>query len=642
MMNKFEKLFSPIDIGSITLANRIVLPPMSVHLSEKGEVTDREIAYLERRAEGGAGLIINGAAFVHPAGNFGGQVAIDRDERVKELSRLVKAAHNYGSKISIQVHHAGRQTNSSASGFQPVAPSAIRAEGYEMPRELSKEEIAEHVEYFAQAVRRARDAGFDAVEMHCAHGYLIAGFMSPYSNYRQDEYGGTFENRMRFISEIFARSRELVGNDYPITCRISGDELVENGIDMALSARIAKHLESIGASAISVSCHLSPYYRTVPNMYYPPGVNVYLAENVKSVVNVPVMTAGRIVDPQQAEDILNTGKADLVGMGRALICDPDLPLKAKEGRVDEIIKCIACNKGCHDRNKTERAIACLLNPETGREQHFRIKPAASRKHVLVVGGGPAGMEAARVAALRGHQVQLFEKEEKLGGRLCLASVPPHKKDYEDAVNYLEQEVRKHPSIELNLGVEADVGVIRKNNPQHVIVATGAVPVLPAVTGIEDSEKAVFAEDILSGAVEPGRKVVVLGGGSIGSETAHFILQNGAEQVYIVEMLPAIAQDLPQDALLHLMEEFEKIPQLAVYTESEVVSVDGSTVTVVHKDNSKEVIKDVDTIVLAVGVRPNNELIASLEGVSFTAVGDCRQPKDALQAIYEGSKAAREI
>ena len=418
----YTPLFQPISVGPLRLKNRFVMAPMSVHMTEDGSVSDAEIAYTERRAMGGVSMIIVGSLCIWPDGNFGGQIFIHDDGCIPGLRRLTEAVHRHDCLIAAQLHHAGRETNARTSGFQPVAPSYFEPEThsvfkaeYDAPRVLETREVEQYVEYYAQAVRRAKEAGFDACELHCAHGYLICAFMSPLTNQRSDRYGGGFHARMRFVTEIIGRARQLVGEDYPITCRIVGDELREGGIDMELSVRIARYLESLGVAALSVSAGMYPYVRTVSNMYHKHGVNLYLAENVREAVRIPVMAAGQIDRPEIQLHALETGKADILCIGRTLIADPDYPDKLREGRLDDIIHCIACNKGCHDRSAEDRQVKCALNVRTGREtlDAFAIRPAREARRIMVIGGGPSGMEAARALI---HRVLLDKEQEESNER----------------------------------------------------------------------------------------------------------------------------------------------------------------------------------------------------------------------------------
>ena len=644
MNHQYKHLFSPIKIGSMQLKNRIVLAPMSVHITPPdGSITDREIDFYRRKAEGGAGLITIGSVLIRPDGNFGGQIFIDHDGRIPGLKRMVDAIHQAGAKISAQIHHSGRETNIATCGYQPVSASVFEPETaeYDLPRALTTREVGDYVEYYAQGVRRAKEAGFDAVELHGAHGYLIAQFMSPLTNFRTDQYGGSFLGRMRFIKEIMERSRELVGDDYTITIRIVGDELRPEGIDMHLSREIAQYLEKLGVAAISVSAQMYPYVRTCPNMYHKPGINVYLSENVKEVVSVPVMTAGRINTPELAEEILASGKADLVNMGRVLLADPDFPNKAQAGRAAEIIPCIACNKGCHDRNAEDRAVKCTMNPETGREGKFQIVPAEKVKKVLVVGGGPAGMEAARVATLRGHEVELYDQNDELGGRLILASVPPNKAGYMEGIAFLKKEMARL-QVKVRLGVKLDKAAILQKKPDAVILATGARTMIPPIEGV-DQDYVLDSDDILNGKKTAGKQVVVIGGGSVGVETAHYLMETAQRKVTVLEMLPAFATDMPQDAQFIFAQEREKMPDLKIMTETKVLKINNDSVTV-QTPNGQEEITDIDSVVLACGAVPNNTLAEELQGMdaALYTVGDALTPKDATKAIYEAAVAATEI
>lgn len=390
-------LFQSLAIGTLTLKNRFVMAPMSIHMTEDGSVTEKEIAFAERRAAGGVAMIVIGSLCVRPDGNFGGQLFIEDDGRVEGLARLTAAIHRHDCLACAQIHHSGRETNRRTSGHQPVAPSPFPPEAfsvfkaeYDPPHVMTTEEVEEMVECYAQGVRRARDAGFDMCELHCAHGYLISSFMSPLTNRRTDKYGGSFLGRMRFVAEIIRRCRELVGEDYPISCRIVGDELREGGIDMALAVEIALYLEKLGVAALSVSAGMYPFVRTVSNMYHRRGVNLYLAENIRDAVRIPVFAAGQLDRPEVQLAALEKGKADAVCIGRTLIADPDYPDKLREGRLEDIIWCIACNKGCHDRSSEDRSVKCALNVMSGREtdERFALRPAASPCRVMVIGGGP--------------------------------------------------------------------------------------------------------------------------------------------------------------------------------------------------------------------------------------------------------------
>jgi len=646
MSNLYKQLLSPIRYGNVTLKNRMVMAPMAVHMSAKpsgfGFVNDREIAMFERRAQGGVGLITVGSLLIKTDGDFGYQIYIDNDNKIPGLKKLVDAVHQHGTKIAAQIHHAGRATNPKITGYPTVSASVLpETPEYPVPRELTTCEVEDYIEYYAQAARRAKEAGFDSVEFHGAHGYLIAQFMSPLTNFRTDRFGGSFLGRMRFITEIFKRTRELVGEDYTLTIRISGDEIIPGGIDMHLSREIAKYLEKIGAAAISVSVHTYPYYRIVPPMYYQPGVNVYLAENIKEVVNIPVMTVGRINTPELAEEILSRGKADMICLGRVLLADPDFPKKAQEGRAEEIIPCIACNKGCHNRKAEDRSVKCTMNTETGRETTFKIIPAKKKKKVIIVGGGPSGMEAARIATLRGHDVELYEKNDILGGRLILASIPPYKTGYLEGVEFLKKELARL-KVKVHLGVEVNREMIMQKKPDAVIVATGAKPIIPKIPGMEHAE-IINSDDLLAGKGKAGNRVVVIGGGSVGAETAHYLMETSQREVFLIEMLPDIALDMSTEVRVIFMKDIKNYTKLHILTSTKVIALEKNKV-IIEQEKEQKKLEGIDTVVLAVGARSNAQLKKDLESLNCEVyvIGDAQQPDDATEAIYEGSKIAREI
>ena len=425
-----KKIFSPIKIGTLEASNRLVVPAMVVnYCNEDGTATEKFIAYHEAKAKGGWGIIITENYAVDPKGKgFTRIPGLWDDSQIPGHRELTKRVHQYASKIVAQIYHAGRQTNHLVINDQPVAPSPIPCPAnQEIPHELTVTEIQQLVKNFGDCARRAQSAGFDGVEIHGGHGYLIAQFMSSYSNKRTDEYGGNIYNRMRFPLEILADIKKKVGNDFPIFFRISGDELVPGGRTIEDTKAIAILLEDAGVNVLHISAGAyGAMHGIIPPAVLAHGWITDLAAAVKKVVDIPVITVGRINDPLLAESILRSGKADLVSMGRASLADPNMPQKALAGKFDEIIQCIGCLQGCVAKIVEGKAAQCILNPTLGREWEITIKPAEHKKKIFIAGGGPAGLEAAIYAAQRGHEVHVFEKSNKLGGQFYLASVPPSK------------------------------------------------------------------------------------------------------------------------------------------------------------------------------------------------------------------------
>lgn len=635
-----DKLFEPFKIGTMELKNRIVMPPMGTNFSaEDGSVTKRLKNYHVERAKGGVGLIIVEGTYVEPRGRGSvRQLAVDHDNKIPGLRELTTAVRANGAKIALQLIHGGRQSLSSVIGTQPVSASEVfcRLTG-ETPRALSVQEIRDVVEAFAEAARRAKEAGFDAIEIHGAHGYLINQFLSPLTNKRTDQYGGDVKGRARFLLEILERVRKKVGSGYPVLCRINGDDYIEGGITLEEAKATAKMLEADGVDALDISAGIydSPVPVTTAPMALPRGNLVHLAAEIKQVVGVPVIAAGRINDPELAEEILRQGKADLVSMGRALLADPYLPKKAAAGALDEINRCTACDE-CISRLVFNEEIACSVNAALGREEEYRIKKAGVPKRVLVVGGGPAGMEAARVSALRGHEVVLYEKSERLGGQLNLAAVPPHKEEIKNVTAYLEPQIRKL-GVKIMLGKEVTPTLVQKIKPDVVFIATGSVPLLPENLG---GDNVLTANDVLAGVASVGGKVVVVGGGMVGAETAEFLAERG-KKVTILEMLGRIGVDMVPMVIMLLYRRLKELGVVMI-TNAKVKEIKGNSV-VYEKDEKKQTI-EADSVVLAMGSKPNIALMKMLEGrvPKLYAIGDAKEPSNVLNAIHEGSQLAREI
>ncbi len=641
-MNPYPKLFSPVRIGTLELPNRLVMPAMETHLGNaEGFVTDELIDYYRWRARGGVGLIIFENTCAHPSGRVNkGMVRIDDDKYVDGFSRLCRAVHEEKGRIAIQLSHAGRQTLSDFIGQQPVAPSPIACPVlHEEPRELSVPEIKDLVEAFAQGALRAKRAGADAVEFHMAHGYLICQFLSPYSNQRTDAYGGSVENRARFSREILARARELLGKDFPLICRISADECVEGGLEIEQAKAIAVVLEKAGADAIHVSaCNYESAHLNMPAYYRPEGCFVPLARAVKAVVRVPVLTVGRIRRPQMMEDILVRGDADLICVGRPLIADPFLPKKIQSGREDEIRSCLSCNR-CIESVASGKMV-CGVNPDIGKERQSEGPPAAVKKKVLIAGGGPAGMQAAIVAAQRGHAVTLVEKGGRLGGQMSIAGCPPCKEQIADFKQYLVRRVAQLPiAVELNKEITAEE--IAARGPDAVVVATGSVHAFPGIQGIDAVKPVTVAEAFLH-PEKLGQSVVVVGGGPEGMELADFLTEQ-RKKVVVLEMKRLIGLGLPPAVRILLERRIEE-RGIEVHVKTKVVEFTADSIVVEDKKMGRRTIRGFDSVVVAILHKSSNALFAQLEGKvkELYLVGDAKEPRLIREAIGEGDCAARSL
>ena len=646
-MSQFKKLFEPGIIGNVRIRNRIINAPMERNYATRdGAVTQRYIDHLVAKAKGGVGLIIVEATYVDPRGK--GRVyqlgAYD-DQLIPGLKRMVDAVHQYGAKIAPELHFGGRETQPEVTGFQPMAPSPVPCLylGDAIPREMTIVEIEEMVQKYADAARRSKEAGFDLIELHGAHGYLLAQFLSEYSNKREDEYGGTFEKRMRFPLEVVEAVRNAVGEDYPVAYRLSGDEYIEGGLTLEEIVPFAKRLEEAGVSLIDVSAGLyeTAFIISQP-MDIPLGCNVHLAEAIKREVNIPVSVAGRINDPVFADNILEESRLDFITLGRALHADPEFPNKAREGKTEDICMCMACNQGCIDVLGTMVPIFCAINPSVGRERECEIKRAPKKKKVVVVGGGPGGMEAARVAALRGHEVVLYEKENELGGQVRWACKPLFRGEFEQVTRYLSNQLKK-AGVEVILGQEMNKERIDETRADAVVVATGATPYRPFTPGVDKGHVCTYL-DILGGSVEPGKKVAVIGGDLIGCEVAEFISEKGSE-VILIEQTGAFCQDSGTRVRWLLMERIEKDPKIERRLKTTVERINDASI-VVQTEGKTEEIEGVDMVVLAFGKVSNNELGDELKRESRVSeiytVGDCVIPRKMTEAIYEGSVVGHKI
>jgi len=639
-----ESIFSPFTLKGKVIKNRFTIPAMVTnYCNEDGTATEKFLVYHEERARGGWGLIITEDYAVDPLGrgfkNVAGLWNDDQIEGHKELPKRVKA---HDTTIIAQIYHAGRQTNSGVIGKDaiPVAPSAIQCPfSTKTPRELTIPEIQVIVSQFANTAYRAKQCGFDGVEIHGGHGYLIAGFMSLYANKRVDNYGGNIANRTRFPREIVQAVRAKCGNDFIIGFRISADEFIEGGRTIEDTKVIVSILEEAGIDLVHISAgtYVSAD-RIIPPYQVRHGWITDFAAQVKRNVEIPVITVGRINDPFVANNAVKDEKADFVAMGRASLTDPHLPNKVDAGRREEIRNCIACNHGCIGILFTDNPIKCVLNPELGKEYRGEVTKVDVAKKVAVVGAGPAGLSAAIYAAKRGHQVEVFEKESRAGGQLYLAAIPPGKGEISGFINWQVGELsRLGVPIHYNKAVGADT--LDGRGFEEVIIATGAVAQTLPMHDV-DFPHVVEANDVLAGLVGVGASAIIIGGGQVGSETASHLGVH-LRDVTIVEMGLAIAPDKPLAPRWHLLKELAgRNVKMLTNTIAKEIKED----VVVIETNGTERTISADTVILATGSISICGLVEILDskGMSVRTVGDASEVSNILNATTSGYRAAFEI
>ncbi len=635
-MSRYASLFQPGWIGSLEIRNRIVMPPMGTsYADEGGYVSQRLIDYHEARARGGVGLII--VEVTAPSLQCQGsshQLTIGDDDHIAGFRRLTDAIHRHEARIALQLQHSSWEMRDGQR--RQVSPSAVVVPGRVMgiagpPHELTIDEIQEMVGWFADATVRAREAGFDGVEMHGAHQYLIASFLSASTNRRDDAYGGSLESRARFLVEILTAARRKAGADYPIWPRLNGQELgVEGGVTLDETLGMVPLLEGAGAQAVHVSAYGAGSSAVRAPIADRPGFLLPLATAVKKIATVPVIAVGRL-DCDLGEQLMEDGKADFVAIGRRLIADPEYPSKSAAGTPQDITPCINCME-CIERPVAEgRGMACAVNATAGRETGYRLEPAATPRRVVVIGGGPAGMEAARVAARRDHQVILIERADRLGGQLEVASRPPNKGDIPKLIEFMARRVAE-AGVEVRLNTTATAELVAADALDAVVIASGGVPVLPDIPGA-DLPGVVAAHEVLAGR-EVADQVVIIGGGMVGCETAHFLAEAG-KKVTVVETLKRMAADMSPMVRRRLMDGLrERGVAMAAEVTCQEITESGVTVTTAE---GKIESFTAGTIVIAVGYRPDDELAAALEDEvpEIVRIGDAVQPGRIREAIDTG-------
>lgn len=636
-------LFSPIKIGNCEIPNRLVVPAMVTnYCTADGILTDRYIGYMTEKAKGGFGLLITEDYAVCPEGKGYERIpGLYTDEQIEKNLLLTDSVHKYGSRIFCQLYHPGRQTGPWANGgADVVAPSAIKDPAEQvLPRAITTDEIKRLITQFGEAASRAKAAGFDGIEIHAGHGYLIAEFLSPYYNKRTDEYGGCFQNRVRLLDEIYQAVRKETGSEFPITIRYSGIEYLPGGRTKADSLQLAVHAEKLGFDAQHISngsYSSDPRHAIIATMHTEHAINMDIAEEIKKLVQSPVIVTNRINDPEMADSILIAGKADMIGMGRGSICDPYLPSKAQEGRFDEIRYCIGCHLGCFSPLFMGGSVTCVVNPEVGREFENNLQPASDKKKIMVIGGGPAGLEAAYIAAKRGHQVELFEKADSLGGQFRAAACPVEKGELSTLISSLRAQL-SHKQVKVHLNTEVTEEIITDFAPDTVILATGAAPLLPQISGI-DGSNVCTAEDVLLGRHDIGYgPVVVCGGGEVGGETANFIAQVN-HNVTMLEMQPDILNDMSFVPKMILLEMLQKNGVRCI-TDAKVSCITNEAITYETSDKKQEAIP-AETVVAAFGYRSENCLKEAAEKHcnEVIVIGGAIKPGNALIAMKDGYEA----
>lgn len=661
-MSDFEYLFSPIRIGNATVKNRIFQPAHITGFAEKGLPTDRLLRYYEERARGGVGLIVQEATAVSPHSQYHAEVFPQayRDEIVPILRRIGEAVHAHGAKILLQLWHCGHVSTTFYTGYPGQSSSGIPNPMIgECPMEMDRDDIRQAVRYFVEASLRARDAGYDGVEFNFGHGYLQQQFLSPSQNVRKDEYGGSLENRMRFSMEVIDAVRKAVGTQFVVGLRAAGDEFIPEGYNLD----DAKEVFSVWARTgqldylnVTAASYKSGAY-AVPPMMIPPRPMVYLAAEIKQLVDLPVFTAIRINDPATAEEILRNHEADMVGMARAMICDPELPKKAQEGRQDDIRQCIACNEGCWDRFCHKEAITCLQNPEAGFEARRRILPSAARKKVVVVGGGCAGMEAAIVARKRGHDVVLFEKSGELGGAIRIMAMAPSRQEFGQAVRFLKHELERL-SVDVRMNAEMTADAVLAENPDAVIVATGGTAIehpSPGTVGpgssidIAPGTRTVTAEEVLQKRAECGKRVVIADYQNYtkGLVAAEVLADQGKEVTLVMPFPVRLFTSNPYNVeLITLGFQFMTLGSKGVrrVADHQVKKAFPGKVVIRDVFTEREQELPADTLVLSYWRKANDGLYAGLKGKvpRVVKIGDAMAPRLLIDAIHEGYEAAAGI
>lgn len=636
-----DHVFSPYKIGSVTIPNRLVMSAMITNSTGADHRPNaRTLAYYTERAKGGWGLLIHEGIFITPRSRaFEDTLAAWDDMFIDDYKKLLESVHSHGSKMFAQLMHAGRQAKTEMGGEAP-SPIPCPAQPMRMPHELTTDEIKDLVRAYGQAARRMKAAGFDGISIHGGHGYLINAMMDLYANKRTDEYGGCFSNRMRFAKELLCEIRKEVGEGFPIGMRISYNN-APGGIRETDLKTIAYYLAnetpidyldvSIGTRGIAPD--------SARPMFHQRAWLSKLAGEIKRMINIPVMTVSRIYDPFMADQIIASGDADFILMGRQTLADPDMPKKAMAGEFECIRHCIGCLQGCSGNLMENKPVGCLVNPRTGFEYCDDISEAKIKKHVVVIGGGPAGIEAAHAAAIRGHKVDLYEKTASLGGGFLTAAYPPGKGEF---IMYSTWAMNALPKMGVNIHYNTSLTAeeIAALSADKVFIATGGKVLLPPIKGINGGN-VVTAEDVLRGRVVPGMKVVIAGGGSVGAETALYEAVKIGKDVTLIEMKGSIAADDNPAVRPYLLSELERFG-VKIRVDTKINEITENSV--IAQCGGEEIVFPCDNVILALGYTPDSALFDELKklGVNVEALGDASNVRNALAATREGYEAGLRV